>query len=118
MTYKDPNRRDPKSPFFHSSCDPSRTRTCTCDAGDGDLESVKDDDIIKWAGGSRLHVDQYDDGERPRRTPQPSLVEEWPTLDQVKNDEQGQRDDEDLIGAEQGVHQLRVPLQTTRKRVD
>jgi hypothetical protein len=51
--------------------------------------SVDGNETIERASRFRSHVDQQNDGEPPCGTPQPSLVEERPGLDQVKDDKQG-----------------------------
>lgn len=50
MTYKDPNRRDPKSPFDRSSCDPSRTHNHTWATKTETQESVKSNETVKCNG--------------------------------------------------------------------
>lgn len=51
---------------------------------------------VQRADRSRSHVNQDDNGEAPCGTPQPSLVKERSGLHQVKDDKQGQGNDEDL----------------------
>ena len=62
--------------------------------------------VVQRADRSRSHVNQDDNGEAPCGTPQPSLVKERSGLHQVKDDKQGQGNDEDLSHVEKHFDQL------------
>lgn len=80
-----------------------------------EIASVSQRQTREYDNTINSHIDQDDDGEPPGRTPQPSLVQERLDLDHVKDDKQGQGDDEDP-GGEHVPEDANVPIRLALQR--